>query len=173
MSDNAPDTNFKVIDKRSPETQARRAQMPDHIGEANKMMGPPRCPFCGGQFRNIISRFYDSPDDVPEYLAAECIGCGAVSPYAATEEKVWEECVHRTPEPGTSVVRWVKYDGTPETLPERNHCQVLFFRKGETQGMYFYHKFGEHIELLSYGEQIIPKKGDLWAYFPEPPEGMG
>lgn len=79
----------------------------------------------------------------------------------------------RTPDPGTSVVRWVKYDGTPETLPERNHCQVLFFRKGETQGTYFYHKFGEHIELLSYGEQIIPKKGDLWAYFPEPPEGMG
>lgn len=36
MNDNNPDTNFKVIDKRSPETQARAAEMP----EAKHTPGP-------------------------------------------------------------------------------------------------------------------------------------
>lgn len=33
----------------------------------------------------------------------------------------------RTPEPGTSVVRWVRYDGTSETLPEKGKIILVKF----------------------------------------------
>lgn len=181
------DTNFKIIDKRSPETQARKAGG-DHIGERNEIVLKP-CGHCGEEA--VLREYFDGYENTLVHWVV-CPACWISTKRYASKRQAIAAWNRRTPEPATplfavdpsnghisvvsepetSVIRWTRYDGTPETLPEKNHVQVLFFRKGDLQGSYFYHKFGEHIELLSCGEQIIPKKGDLWAYLPQPPEGI-
>ena len=73
--------------------------------------------------------------------------------------------------PMTSIVTWHRYDGTPETLPER--CKpVLAFLTVERDVFPAYRWEYEDREfwqiLASDSRSIIV--GDLWAYLPEPPE---
>lgn len=84
------------------------------------------------------------------------------------------------PESGTSIVRWVRYDGTPETLPGKGK-DVILRMAGE-----------DEFEIAQFDDSPVsvisgPKPdwvkssgccypvqvGDLWAYLSQPPEGMG
>ena len=121
-----PDTNFKVIDKRSPETRARKAEMADHFGDVTEMVLKP-CPFCGGEaFSTNVYDFevrlnrntsaFSSPDlhriSCPRCRCASVTACGEGDAEYAKRyaEVLWNR---RTPEPGTSVITWHRYDGTP------------------------------------------------------------
>lgn len=186
-----PDTNFKITDRRSSETQARKAEMADQFPDSKKMVLKP-CPFCkqsirlqlcdsAGNFRG--PEYADNPwgrlgfQLIHEVKDGECPiathdGESLGSFIYDTREQAAEAWNRRASEPGTSVVRWVKYDGTPETLPERmRNC--LFVRP-------FCH--GMMIRFLATGNRgwvcadgchgdFDKKIGDLWAYLPELPEG--
>ena len=109
------------------------------------------------------------------------MGCGAEGPEAKSRQGADALWNRRTPEPGTSVIRWTRYDGTPETLPNDNpnmpiSGDVLFIRqdKGFTKiplsGELYFNDEGNPCwkDGMTYWEL---EKGDLWAYIPTP-EGM-
>ncbi len=89
-----------------------------------------------------------------------CGGCGCGGPLASTELLAIDEWNLRTPEPNTSVLRWTRYDGTVETLPEDNEKRVMVI------------PFEQPDEIrMSISFPIVLCKGDIWAYLPTP-EGM-
>ena len=120
------------------------------------------CPFCRGE-----GSIYGIGADGHTVKCREClasIGCYHHSPKEAVA--AWNR---RAPEPGTSVVRWVRYDGRPETLPEiigSRSRAVVFMGKQDMLVVWM-----KKIQWFSADRE--PKVGDLWAYLPEPPEGMG
>ena len=119
-----------------------------------------QCPFCGSN--DIVSRRGNQQ--------RMCMGCGAEGPEAKSRQGADVLWNHRTPEPGTSVIRWTRCDGTPETLP--NEDVYVFVRKGSGSfpAMRIYTNFKEFIWKM-YDGWIDIEIGDLWAYLPIP-EGM-
>jgi Lar family restriction alleviation protein len=115
-----------------------------------------KCPFCGGEaaMRHL--------ENVSFYVV--CTKCNAgIETYSDKDAAIaaWNR---RAPEPGTSVIRWTRYDGTAETLPEE--CEPVLVR---IRGRVHVQKREEDVwERM--GQEI--RCGDLWAYLPEPPEGM-
>ncbi len=77
-------------------------------------------------------------------------------------ERIKEEWNRRTPEPGTSILRWTRYDGTPETLPEEGKEIIV---KGE-KFLPFCLWEGHWIDCTdSFARDF--NVGDEWAYLPE------
>ena len=79
-----------------------------------------------------------------------------------TEDITWNR---RTPEPMTSVIRWVRYDGSDSAaaaLHGEDRTIVIYSRDG--YGLFV-------VDDAVKAEEII-NVGDLWAYLPEPPEGV-
>ncbi len=66
----------------------------------------------------------------------------------------WNHC---TSEPGTSVLRWTRYDGTPETLPEnrKRKGQILYFGDGDKRAD------------VGFPSDFFFKIGDEWTYLPK------
>ena len=147
-----PDTNFRIISKRSPETEVRKAEMPNHIGEANEMVDPIPCPFCGEPLQILAGPSHST-----------CNNCGACGPYEGHNpcHSGWNR---RTPEPGTSVVRWVRYDGRPETLPKEG--KPVRLARGECEIVSLFEGYWVDTSDTYAGDPAI---GILWFYLPEPP----
>ncbi len=115
------------------------------------------CPFCGGKAEI-------SPDGV-----IGCCHCRGIL------DGTVEEWNRRTPEPGTSVIHWTRYNGTTGTLPElfspgslgRHVLRVIddvvlpdFLFKGICDGRIIWHRTLK-----------VPVVGDEWAHMPESKEG--
>ena len=86
-------------------------------------------------------------------------------PYLLPQEAVsaWNR---RAPEPGTSVIRWTRYDGAPETLPKETELvlwdnEVCLLSHSETGLFWHYRERYKNVTI-----------GDVWAYLPTPPDGM-
>lgn len=138
------------------------------------------CPFCGGE-ASIAAMSLDSHLEF-WVLCAE--GCGFYTPHYITEAEAVAAWNRRTPEPGTSVVRWVRYDKTnDDTLPEPGK-EVLVLNRYDGQTMTIASlgvtqrddpTYGDELGFLDAERQFVSelRDGDLWAYLPEPPEGMG
>ncbi len=74
-------------------------------------------------------------------------------------------------DPTVSIIRWTRYDGTPETSAE-SHRVVLFVDDDEVRcGRVVDDERGMRLQV---GKllRLVFEVGDLWAYLPEPPEGM-
>lgn len=121
-----------------------------HIGEPNETVLK-LCPFCGGEGRLV---------ECIDAIMVQCCDCLASS-CADDKESAISAWNRRAPEPGTSVVRWVRYDGTPETLPD--HYEWILFTKVNKR------KFVPEVCKSEFADLNM---GDIWAYLPEPPEGM-
>ena len=73
----------------------------------------------------------------------------------------------------STTLTWTRYDGTPETLPEKGPV-VLYWRDGHVPfpTKHAHHDDGRpvvvHPDTMSRGWFLSP--GDLWAYIPERPE---
>ncbi|MCD8349588.1 MAG: hypothetical protein LUC93_03155 [Planctomycetaceae bacterium] len=63
----------------------------------------------------------------------------------------------RTPEPGTSVVRWVRYDGTEKSKPPSS-TRVLVYEPNNW------------IHIERFKSTNHPQLGAFWSVLPEPPE---
>ena len=91
-----------------------------------------RCPFCGGEAVLIEN------DGVDGYASIHCYECviSTGGRYGRTKSKARKYAIsvwnRRTPEPGTSVIRWQRYDGTPETLPDAGKDCIVFRRMPAT-----------------------------------------
>lgn len=98
----------------------------------------------------------------------ECGGdnCDMTAAYMLGFEKGKEAA---KPEPGTSVVRWVEYDGTVNTLPPWNTELLIAGIDGATVGCYV-RTPDDQYWVSSEGERQPVEEGDRWAYLPEPPE---
>lgn len=81
-------------------------------------------------------------------------------------KKLGEESNLHTPEPGTGVVRWVRFDGTPETLPWK-HMNVIMVREKDTALVHL-NAFGNKWFSTSAGVFVDVEIGDVWSYCPEP-----
>ena len=103
-----PDTNFKIIDKRSPDTQARKAEMPDHIRDVKEMILT-LCPACGGDAEIVKEDLSEDCRVRVRCRDPECLmhGIWFWFPSAILAISAWNR---RTPEPGTSVIREDKND---------------------------------------------------------------
>ncbi len=142
-------------------------------------MKPKPCPFCG---KSIGLQLCDGEGNLRgrEYLENPCSGIGfqlihevgdGDCPIAThdgetlgsfiydSEEDAIAEWNSRAPELGTSVIRWTRYDGTPETSPDPGINGLVFH-----DDHFFSGCFAHSIMTL--------KSGDLWAYLPESPEEM-
>lgn len=75
-------------------------------------------------------------------------------------------------EPGTSVIHWTRYDGSPETLPLWN-TQLLLVGIDSVCIGYYSRKADSQSWVSDEGDLQDVEIGDLWAYLPSPPEGMG
>ena len=115
------------------------------------------CPFCGGEaaLRNF--------ERVSWYVV--CKNCDARIDSDASRDEAIDMWTRRASEPGTSVVRWTRYDGTPETLPDA-HRMILLSYGGRFDDFYVYQTISGG--MLPFGNTF--ENGDLWAYLPEPPE---
>ena len=119
------------------------------------------CPFCGATGLELFHA----------YRFMKCEKCGAEGPVENAEHNAIEIWNDRTPETMTSVIRWVRYDGTPETLPENYKTLLLCPVHGggvfpAYRWEYESHEFWQVLASESRRIEI----GDLWAYLPEPPE---
>jgi hypothetical protein len=132
---------------------------------------PKYCPFCKAVGHEVFpdTIMPDVPDGVRYHVG--CWNCGARGSAALTEREAIEKWNHREIEPGTSVIRWTRYDGTPETLPEdRNDRIVRIMRVAE--------RFRHNGQMIPNVDLVRPillesmKIGEWWAYLPEPPEGI-
>ena len=112
-----------------------------------------QCPFCGSN--DIVSQRGNQQ--------RMCMGCGAEGPEAKSRQGADALWNRRTPEPGTSVLRWTRYDGTPETLPESGREILCYDGNGRYLGNYIR---GEEMFLCVNIDRVF------WAYLPKPPEGM-
>lgn len=72
----------------------------------------------------------------------------------------------------TSVVNWVCYDGSSETLPEEEKPVLLAKALGFGDQFVYRHDDGWAIfeRRTGYYPEYPRKVGDLWAYLPRPPE---
>lgn len=250
-----PDTNFRIISKRSPETQARKAQMP--TGDRRKI-------YLASSWRNAWQpaavkglraaghEVYDFQNPAPgnkgfawseidpDWLqwnptrfvsaledpialsgyrfdkaaldwcdtcvlllpcgrsahleAGYAIGQGKPTLVVLAEDRFEPELMYlladvvvsdlgqmipavdrlprqnrRTPEPGTSVVRWVRYNGDLESLPEPGKRAWLCGSRGIYPRVIIgYDAEAEYWYLCPDGI-INMVEGDRWAYLPEPP----
>ena len=217
-SELTPDTNFKVIDTCSPDTQARKAggdntdtafplsdrnceadlagimekhhsdgspknePAANYVGDANKRVLP-------GIIRLVIERaeqacryafkHQEFTDRDTEYGRGVEDGweTGSLTCEGAIEKHVLKHinediatCNRRVSEPGTSVITWHTYDGTPETLPERS-CRVLLHKRGWTGGVSFLDFSNGRVCWADDGRDIVIEAGHVWAYLPELPKG--
>ena len=122
------------------------------------------CPFCGKRAKMRRDNY-----EVRYRATCEDYDCFAGGIWYYKELDAIDAWNRRTPEPGTSVVRWVRYDGTTETLPEivdRCSHYVLLNDGIDRLGVWM-----KRIIWVQADRQ--PSIGDVWAYLPEPPEGMG
>lgn len=145
----------------------------DHDPDATEMVLKP-CPFCGGEAylddstdnSNLLpfGTFLGSGPTVRIMcLDHKCIGHEPHMLFVSDKTEAIAAWNRRTPEPGTSVVRWVRYDGTPETMPDEDRAVMVSSWDG----------FGISVVDNPVEAEEIICTGDLWAYLPEPPEGMG
>jgi hypothetical protein len=84
-------------------------------------------------------------------------------------------------EPMTSIIHWVRYDGTPETLPEMIVAEPFSLCRAYSLPVILNKAGCKSIamdKLIPWGNAIVCMNtdreleiGDLWAYLPEPPEG--
>jgi hypothetical protein len=121
------------------------------------------CPFCGREAKHETS-------DNSGYIAFRIV---CTESYCAASETTWygrkDDAIkkwnsrwnRRTPEPGTSVIRWTRYDGDPDNIPDK---MVLFYpHDGRIMC--------RSIEYINPND-VFWESGDIWACLPEPPEGM-
>lgn len=157
MNDN-PDTNFKILDRRSPDTQARVAEMPVSEGESPAELLP--CAHCGKKG----STMRHSP------FQRRCLLCGAEGPEARTPEEA--DCLwnRRTPEPGTSVARWVTIDMDDPTTYPAMCTHVLVAVDGGAEYMFYSVRPDRREWINEFGERFMVDSGDRWACLPMPPE---
>ena len=129
------------------------------------------CPFCGDDLIFWNHGF--------NQYSFSCQSCGMQSGRYEGKEAVMVAVNRRIPEPMTSVIRWVRYDGTPETLPEMGwYClYVSVFwddNKNPMQGsMHRYRSAktdGINWSSQYFSEDIPVIAGDMWAYLPHLPE---
>lgn len=132
------------------------------------------CPFCGDEAICIGARVFHD---------IKCPGCGTLSgtkEYKAEAIAAWNR---RTPEPMTSVIHWVRYDSTPETLPENlagNRYQRVLLVREKYVVLAAFTRLRSHAEIPGIwnitdngwkGERVPNAKiGDVWAYLPNLPE---
>ncbi|MCD8139307.1 MAG: Lar family restriction alleviation protein [Planctomycetaceae bacterium] len=111
------------------------------------------CPFCGGKAGIEAYSFGQ--------YSVQCHACREETGRYSGMEVAIAAWNRRTPEPGTSVVRWVENDGTYETLSER-------YRK-----IIAYNERGHLIDTYIRGEEpSLPRIIKFWGYFPELPKGL-
>lgn len=91
-----------------------------------------------------------APEPVPPLMAVDPV-TGSVTPVV---------------EPGTSVIRWTTYNGTPGTLPMEHELLLVSRKEGDVDRAYL----TDDTWTLNYMEEHEVIIGDQWAYFPEPPE---
>ncbi len=121
------------------------------------------CPFCGG-------------NDVISHKGSRqrmCMKCGAEGPEAKSRndsDGLWNR---RTPEPGTSIIHWNRYDGTTETLPGAvRRCLVVHPASSRVNVLFI--SPIDRATWVNTEDSVFKKKiqiGDQWAYLPTP-EGM-
>ncbi len=116
-----------------------------------------QCPFCGSN--DIVSRRGNQQ--------RMCMGCGAEGPEAMSRQGADALWNRRAPEPGTSVIRWTRYDGTPETLPDAGK-DCIVFRDGDRYYAHFDFVKWKTQGRKSWIDNDQPKVGDEWAYTPTP-----
>ncbi len=103
------------------------------------------CPMCGS-----------SDWKVKNDGTVGCLSCGTTSDSIS----IWN---HRTPEPGTSVIRWTMYNGIMNNLPECNTEIFVLCKSGRK----FFGVAGYVLDQYVWGENNDhPEIGDKWAYFP-------
>ncbi len=97
-----------------------------------------------------------------------CVECGAEGPEANTPEEADIRWNNRTPEPGTSIIRWTRHDGTEETLPkiyesvllrDANSFAKIPMKNQGRRGDEWFFEDGTRREI---------EIGDEWTYYPEP-----
>lgn len=139
--------------------------MTDHIGDANEMVLKP-CPFCGGEAKLGYSTAGEG------WWGVHCIQCRVTS-YAHHDKNIainlWNR---RTPEPGTSVVRWIKCEEAKQILPPEEHYCLLRLQNMTTVGDLLNNRWWVWDSKGQRSIDLPVAYGDMWAYLPEPPEGM-
>lgn len=117
-----------------------------------------------------------------------CRRCGANIRKLDPRKDVVAAWNRRTPEPGASVVRWIRYDGTPRTLPDEAEL-VLVYRLLTNNLRYRYtmcfiasYMFARNkgaVWLVNDKFSLIEccglekiHIGDIWAYLPVLPKFM-
>ncbi len=120
------------------------------------------CPFCGGE-----AKLGDQAR--VEHFIVECGKCSKFLE-SINQDEVIRKWNQRTPEPNTSVLRWTRYDGTTETLPEEDKAiSVKGIPAYRLENCFMF-----AVNLSVGGWQFIGRKieiGDMWAYL-QTPEGM-
>lgn len=112
------------------------------------------CPFCGCEAKTFM--FLDE-------TMVMCSSCG-VSGVGKTIE-AWNK---RIPEPNTSVIRWTRYDGKEETLPEKCTDVIVNDISGFKYPAY---RFFDSMYWKCFHCCRNISIGDMWAYIPTR-EGM-
>lgn len=132
------------------------------------------CPFCGGE---AIEVEYEA-DNSRHIRCGVCHSETTAMHISRPEEAVttWNR---RTPEPGTSVIRWTRYDGTQETLPKAGKIVFIIpIGMSMLPVTTIYNGAEWEINMTTPHDKKpcymtkMPAKGDIWAYLPNPPEGM-
>lgn len=121
------------------------------------------CPLCGGMAAVCATGYR-------KYIG--CLECGCKGPDQISAFEAIAAWNRRTPEPGTSVVRWVRYDGEVNTLPDRGKW-ILVFQKGDiapipgelAENPLNYYRYFQRCDEQDTDIEV----GDLWAYLPTPP----
>ncbi len=135
------------------------------------------CPFCGG---NNVSVYTNEHENRKLKFTAHvsCYDChiGSGSGFHETPKMATDEAYNgwnlRTPEKGTSVIRWTRYDGIVYTLPNEGKDVIVYLprygiskstiRTGGVWGI-----LHGKPDYVLYPVAI----GDMWAYLPTP-EGV-
>ena len=124
------------------------------------------CPHCGGNQIEITSFF-------PHQVC--CRGCGARGGLGHTGRNRDEAIAawnRRTPEKGTSVVRWTKIDLEDVSTYPAWHSDVLLSYEDKVMPVFFTVKQEEYCWVRTDNVPLPFDDGDFWAYLPEPPEGI-
>ena len=120
-----------------------------------------QCPFCGSN--DIVSQRGNQQ--------RMCMGCGAEGPEAKSRQGADALWNRRTPEPGTSVLHWTRYDGTKETLPDRASRVLLSTDRDKLyadEAFFMIFSDGSVAWQPGNGKDIKPVVGDLWTHWPTP-----
>ena len=101
------------------------------------------CPFCGGEaaLRNF--------ERVSWYVV--CKNCDARIDSDASRDEAIDMWTRRASEPGTSVVRWTRYDGTPEMF------ELLDKLRNDPYGLMLLPSLSEHACEGMIRDTWIPK----------------